>query len=184
MRVITISLSLLMSICFAPSAVANEFTAATVGKFIESLKSMNSISQKYGEPDQLGDISSLSEGLDKIQTPFSSAVTSLEGYAGYDEIQQVIAANGFSDISQWALFGDRVMQAYGALMVTDQQPEINAQMAQAMQELEGSGMSEAQKKMIADMMQSAGQVVSKFQDVPESDKAAVRPHLSALENLD
>lgn len=43
-------------------------------------------------------------------------------------------------------------------------------------------MSEAQKKMIQEMLQSAGQVLNSFQNVPDADKDAARPHISTLEN--
>ena len=165
------------------AAHATDFNAANVGKFIQSLSAMKTVSDKYGEPTQISDMS-IQESLGSIEAPFSTALESIQDYQGYDEMQEVIRTNGFDDTAQWALFGDRVMRAYAALKMADQKPQLDANMATAMKELEGSGMSDAQKKMIQEMMQSAGQVVNSFQNVPDADKDAVRPHLATLENLE
>ncbi|MGK0261366.1 MAG: hypothetical protein ACI96M_004826 [Candidatus Azotimanducaceae bacterium] len=164
------------------TAHATDFNSANVGKFIQTLSTMQTLSDKYGEPSHISDMS-IQERLGNIDAPFSSAVESIEGYQGYNEMADVIRTQGFGDTTEWALFGDRVMRAFAALKMSGQEPQLDAHMAKAMKELEGSGMSDAQKKMIQEMMQSAGKVVNSFQNVPDADKDAVRPHLSALENL-
>ena len=165
------------------TAHATDFNAANVSKFIQTLSAMQIVSDKYGEPTQFSDMS-IQERLGSIEAPFSTAIESIQDYQGYDEMQDVIRTNGFDGTAQWALFGDRAMRAYAALKMAGQKPQLDAHMATAMKELEGSGMSDAQKKMIQEMMQSAGTIVNSFQNVPDGDKDAVRPHLSTLENLE
>lgn len=117
------------------TAHATDFNAANVGKFIETLSAMQTVSDKYGEPTQFSDMS-IQERLGSIEAPFSTAVERIQGYRGYDEMQDVIRTNGFDDTTQWALFGDRVMRAYAALKMAGQKPQFDAQMAKAMKEMQ------------------------------------------------
>ena len=148
------------------------------------MQEMQNISDKYGTPPALGgEGDGIDERMARAQTPFSSAIGSIKGYEGYDEMLNVIDDNGFGDLTQWAAFGDRVMRAYGAEKMATEAPQVDAQMAEALKQLENSGLSEAQKKMMLEVMGSANHVMESFNDVPADDRAAVRPHINALDNM-
>jgi hypothetical protein len=82
---------------------------------------MQTLSDKYGEPSHISDMS-IQERLGNIDAPFSSAIESIEGYQGYNEMADVIRTQGFGDTTEWALFGDRVMRAFAALKMAGQKP--------------------------------------------------------------
>ncbi len=180
----TLIICLLSFLLFTPlPGHALAFNADTVATFIDTLTQMREISAKHGAPEDIGNMSDLNEQMARAQAPFSRAVESMQNYAGYKEMTRVIADKGFSDVNQWAAFGDRVMRAYGAIKLATEAPKVDAQMAQAMKELENSGLSDAQKKMMMEVMGSANKVMDSFKDVPESDRAAVKPHLQRLEGM-
>ncbi|MEQ8691034.1 MAG: hypothetical protein RIC89_09410 [Pseudomonadales bacterium] len=160
------------------------FNTSNVGKFISSLSEVQKVSDKYGHPDSLGgDGMDIKQSMARAQAPFSSSIPELQSYAGYDEVVTIIESSGFGDINQWAAFGDRVMRAYGAIKLASEAPDVNEQMAQARKQLENSGLTEAQKKMLLEVMGSANQVMDTFKDVPQADRAAVKPHVEKLDNL-
>ena len=184
-KTVLIGLSMLAGI----SAAAESLTSDMVGRFIESMNGMQEIADRYediGESNdgfnpRAMDKAAMDEIAQRAMTPFSSGLSEMQAHEGYGDLLDMIEEHGFDSAEQWAQVGDRVMRAYAALQMTAEMPNMNAEMAQAMKELESSGMSEEQKQMMRGMLQSSTQVVSAFNDVPEADKAAVKPHIAAIE---
>ena len=138
-------------------------------------------SMAAGQVSPMGAMGQATNKMERAQVPFSSALGSMQGHQAYNEILGVIRGNGFADADQWALIGDRVMKAYIGLRMEAQQPEYNAQIQQAMQQIQNSDMSAEQKQMMMQMMQGSSQAMANFQNVPDADKQAVKPHLAAIE---
>ena len=174
--------SLLLTLLQAAHA-AEQLTGSMVGQFIKTMNDLRQIAARYDEPDQLGEIGSMSEAMERAAAPFSSSLSTMREYQGYAEFESAISAAGFASIEQWAGVGDRVIIAYGAIKMSERAPDLDIQMAQAMQKLENSGMSEAQKQMMREMMQSSSRAVQAYTDAPQADKDAVMPFIAELEAM-
>lgn len=174
--------SLLLTL-LQPAHAAEQLTASMVGQFIKTMNDMRRIADKYDEPDQLGEIGSMDEAMERAAAPFSSSLVIMREYEGYPEFESAISAAGFASVEQWASVGDRVIRAYGAIKMSERAPDLDSQMARAMQQLEDSDMGEAQKQMMREMMQSSTRAVQAYTDAPQADKDAVLPYLAELEAM-
>jgi len=56
-------------------------------------------------------------------------------------------------------------------------------MKQALEQIEKSNMTEEQKEGMRQMMQSSIQMMNSYENASETDKAAVLPYMSVIENL-
>lgn len=167
-------------------AVAADLTSDMVGRFIQSMNGMQEIAAKYDdivEPNSAFEPRGMDDVAQRAMTPFSSSLAEMKAHEGYGDLLAMIRQHGFDSAEQWAQVGDRVMRAYAALTIAEEVPNMNAQLAQAMQELEDSDLSEEQKQMMRGMLQSSTVVVGAVNNVPDADKAAVRPHIGAIEAL-
>ncbi len=95
----------------------------------------------------------------------------------------VIKRHGFSDLDQWGTIADRIMRAFAANSMNTGLPQMDEQMQQALEQIEKSNMTDAQKDAMRQIMQSSSQMMDVYADVPETDKAAVLPFMSDLETL-
>jgi hypothetical protein len=75
------------------------------------------------------------------------------------------------------------MYAYAALQMQGKRPDMDAQMAKALKELEASDLPEEMKKKMRDAMTVSKGMVETMDDVPQADIDAVRPHLERFESL-
>ena len=107
----------------------------------------------------------------------------MQGHEAYDEILAVIERHGFSDLQQWASTGEQIIRAFAANSVETEMPQMDKQMRQALEEIEKSDLTDAQKDAMRQMMESSVQMVSSYTDVSGSDRAAVLPFMSAIETL-
>ena len=115
----------------------------------------------------------------------SRAVERLTGTSEAAVAEDIVAKHGFGSLDRWGEIGDQVMQAYVALNMegedmAGQRAEMEAARAQIMA---SSDMSDAQKKMMLDMLGSANAMVEQAGQADPDDIAAVRPHLGRMERM-
>jgi hypothetical protein len=122
------------------------------------------------------------ENMERAQAPFGSVMSQLQGHQAYNEILGIIRRYGFADENEWAMVGDRTIRTYTAMRMEKENPEIDAQMQEAIQQIGNSNMSEEQKQQMLQMMQGYTQAISDYGgEVSEADKDAVMPHIAAID---
>ena len=94
----------------------------------------------------------------------------------------VVRDNGFGSLEQFAGIADRIVRSYVALELGQQAPNMSAQLEQAIQQIKQSGLPPAQQQKMIEMVRNSQRNVTVYSDAPEADKAAVRPHLGAIDN--
>ena len=167
----------------ALAQTSGPLTSDLIEGFIVSVRDLQEVGKKYDGEGLMNPNMSLDEGMERAAAPFSAAIAQIQGHEAYGEMRAVIERHGFSDVQQWALTGDRVMKAFVANKMGAEMPQMDAQMKQALEQIENSNMSAAQKETMLQMMQSSVQMMGAYADVPEADKAAVAPFMSTLESL-
>ena len=166
---------------FAQTPVS--LTAQNIGGFIDSVRDLQEISTKYGAEKIVNPDISDGGSMTGAASPFSTAIAQMQGQQAYDEMLAVIKRHGFSDLDQWGTIADRIMRAFAANSMNTGLPQMDEQMQQALEQIEKSNMTDAQKDAMRQFMQSSSQMMDVYADVPETDKAAVLPFMSNLETL-
>ena len=174
-----------LSLLWTVGVHAADLTSEQVGRFLAAIEDLQVVSEEHNLSDQVvPGAGSLSNIMERASQPFTSSLAEIEGKDGYDEMVDVVEQHGFQGASDWAAVGDQVFRAYAALKMAEQEPELDSKMAEALAQLESSTMPEAQKEMMREMLKASSQFLAVYADVSEADKAAVRPHVSALESLE
>jgi len=115
--------------------------------------------------------------------PHRRAVMALQREAAADhrELTGIVQQQGFTSPDSWALVGDRVVLAYGAIKAEAESPEI-LQLAQQLQGLDPQLL----QLMPADQraqMQQALVIAQALSRVPDADKHNVRPYIARLDRV-
>ncbi len=99
------------------------------------------------------------------------------------KVRSLLERYGFS-AQDWGSIGTRIIQAYSALLMGEQAPEMDSQMQQQMRELENNPhLSDQQKQMFRQQMQAATGMMRQMKDAPEADVAAVRSNRTRLDTV-
>ena len=162
---------------------AELLTPQNIEGYIDSVRDLQGISKKYGaEKIVIPDISS-GGSMAGAASPFSMAIAQMQGQQVYNEMLEVIKRHGFSDLDIWGTTADRIMRAFAANSMKTELPQMDEQMQQALEQIEKSNMTDAQKDAMRQIMQSSSQMMDVYANVPETDKAAVLPFMSDLETM-
>jgi hypothetical protein len=182
-RIIAIALS---AFAFCPSAIAqtpDSLTPEIVQGFVDSIHDLREISKRYNAEEIMSPTASGDKTMAQTATPFSTAITTIQGHQAFNEMQATILKHGFSDMQSWGAIGDRIMKAFAANGMDSEMPQMDEQMKQALEQIESSDLTEKQKENMRQMMQSSMQLMNSYVNAPETDKAAVLPYMSVIENL-
>ncbi|MCH8552970.1 MAG: hypothetical protein LAT62_13615 [Natronospirillum sp.] len=106
----------------------------------------------------------------------------------HDGMQDIITSNGFSDGDEWASTGARIVNAYGAVVMeeddagsySEMQEQMEAQLAQLEQD---PNITEEQMGMIREQMDNALAMMQRMSEAPDADKQAVRDNRARLDEL-
>ncbi len=162
---------------------AGNLTRQNIEGYLDSIRDIQKISKKYNTEEIVSPSVSAGESMTQGNDPFSTAITQMQGHKAYDEMLAVIERHGFSDIQQWGTTGERIMSAFAANSVETEMPAMDKQMKQALEEIEKSDLTDAQKDSMRQMMESSLQMMNSYTDASASDRAAVLPFMSAIEAL-
>ena len=182
-RIIAIAVS---TFVFCPPVSAqtpDSLTPEIVQGFVDSIQDLREISKRYNADEIMSPTASGDKTMAQTATPFSTAITRMRGHQAFNEMQATILKHGFSDMQSWGAIGDRIMKAFAANSMDTEMPQMDEQMKQALEQIESSDMTEEQKENMRQMMQSSMQMMNSYENVPETDKAAVLPYMSVIENL-
>lgn len=184
-RALSLCLAMALTLLFTTSPVAaDSLTDEKVRAFISTLQEAETLEGDFdqlneempgsGNPSEMPDFSSI----------FSDSVTKMRGHEAYNRMEDIVEDNGFDSMEEWGATGDRVFQAWMAIEMENQHPEMVREMAGAMDEINNNPhLTEAQKEQMRAMMGSATSALESASKAPEADKQAVRPHMEALESV-
>ncbi|EON92247.1 hypothetical protein MARLIPOL_11511 [Marinobacter lipolyticus SM19] len=179
---LSLCLTLVVTLLFTTSTLAaDRLTNEKVRAFISTLQEAETLDDDFdqlneqmpgsGNPSEMPDFSSI----------FSDSVNQMRGHEAYNRMEGIVKENGFDSMEEWGATGDRVFQAWMAIEMEDQHPQMARKMAAAMDEINNNpNLSEAQKEQMRAMMGGATAAMESARQAPESDKQAVRPHMQAL----
>ena len=182
-RVIAIAVS---AFVFCPTVTAqtpDSLTPEIVQGFVDSIQDLREISKRYNADEIMSPAASGDKTMAQTATPFSTAITRMQGHHAFNEMQATILKHGFSDMQSWGAIGDRIMKAFTANSMETEMPQMDEQMKQALEQIDKSNMTEEQKEGMRQTMQSSMQMMNSYENVSETDKAAVLPYMSEIENL-
>ena len=162
---------------------AELLTPQNIEGYIDSIRDLQEISNKYGAEKLVSPDISSGGSMAGAASPFSMAIAQMQGQQVYNEMLKVIKRHGFSDLDIWGTTADRIMRAFAANSMKTELPQMDEQMQQALEQIEKSNMTDEQKDAMRQIMQSSRQMMDIYADVPETDKAAVLPFMSAIEAL-
>ena len=182
-RVIIIVVTSLLFTVSAFAQTGAPLTPQNVKGFIDSVRNIQEISKKYGAEKIVNPDISTGGSMAGAASPFSTAIAQMQGQQAYNEMLEVIKRHGFSDLDQWGTTADRIMRAFAANSMKTGLPQMDEQMQQALEEIDKSNMTDAQKDAMRQLMQSSRQMMDVYADVSEADKAAVLPFMPAIETL-
>jgi hypothetical protein len=182
-RIITIAVSVFIFCPTVNAQTSDSLTPEIVQGFINSIQDLREVSKRYNADEIMSPTASGDKTTAQSATPFSTAITRMQGHHAFNEMQETILKHGFSDVQSWGAIGDRVMKAFAANSIETEVPQMDEQMKQALEQIEKSNMTEEQKEGMRQMMQSSIQMMNSYENVPETDKAVVLPYMSVIENL-
>lgn len=181
-----------LTLCFlAAPAHAQTLNSSTIEPFIASLIELQTVLEESGEgtPDETFEDE---DGSDTDPTKaFTSLAEELDNHPPTkDKVSSMVKRHGFSSLAEWAQTGDRIYTAYMAINMGDQ-PEMDGMMDEnAIEDYMtsvGDVMSDARKKEIRAMMESAMKSNEAINNAPSEDIEAVRPYadkITAINEMD
>ncbi len=167
---LTAALLLLVSPAFA-----GDLDSQTVNNWADSMQELEEWGDRQGEMDD--DYTDVDDPGD-----FQSALSRM---AEQDrEIERIIERHGFSDGAEWAETGSRIFNAYLAVEVREQEPEMQREFQQQIEEIEANPhLSDEQKQQMRSQMEQMMGMMGEIFTAPEADMAAVEANKSRLDEL-
>lgn len=104
-----------------------------------------------------------------------------ESVDDYSELSRIVRQYGFTSAESWALIGDRVVLAYGAIKAEAESPEILL-LAQQMQNMNPQ-MLQLMPPELRVQMEQAVSIARTLAQVSTADKTSVRPYVGKLDQL-
>ncbi len=172
-----IAIAVTFAFAVAPALAAGPLTEDEVQRFVKTLAPVHEMGarlEKNGTLERFADREPL---IGKEFSPYSTAVANLKAKAPAEHqvLAGIIRPHGFST-DEWGAVGDRVMTAYMALRMEEENPN-------AMKQMNGVDPSmlaqmppamRSQMERVMAMMETVGKT-------PAADKAAVKPMMKAIE---
>lgn len=184
-RALSLCLTVALSLLFAASgAVADSLTDEKVRAFISTLEEAETLEDDFNQLNEEQPGSGNPSDMPDFSSIFSDSVNKMRGHEAYDRMEDIVEDNGFDSMEEWGATGDRVFQAWMAIEMESQHPQMAREMAGAMDEINNNpNLSEAQKEQMRSMMSGATAAMENARQAPEADKQAVRPHIQSLRSV-
>lgn len=175
-----------LTLAIAPEAVAADATAAPlreadVERFVGTLDDVAAFGKKLeaaGKDDLLN--RQEQPTADAPFAPYSTGVSELKAQypADHAELAGILKSHGFAP-AEWGAVGDRVIIAYIALKIAEENPEA-LDMADQMAALDPAMLAQMPPQMKAQMDRMKA-MVETVRRAPDADKKAVAPSKAALD---
>ncbi|MGO1119864.1 hypothetical protein ACTL6U_14215 [Rhodovibrionaceae bacterium A322] len=171
------ALSLAFLLLFSPLVSAQELTAAKIEGFLDSLPQVEALGLEVDEGEGMSALPRVMQG-----EPFTAGVEIMRNAGQLDELQDIIARQGFSDLNDWSNTGDRIFRAAVAIEIPAQLTEMDAQLEIAKaQIMEAESLTQAQKD---EMLSAFSRMRDALQNIVDqadpADISAVEPYMPRL----
>ncbi len=128
----------------------------------------------------------LKKEVDKDNAYNFEEMTQLKAYTKSQAMQNkylnILKKHEFADPNEWRETVMRVFNAYGAYKMRLQSPGMDAQIQQAMAQIESNpSLTDQQKQQMLQMMQQSTQSVRAFVDASSDDVEAVKPFVAEID---
>ncbi len=177
MKTITRYSTLLVLLLLAGTVSAQQaLDRATVNRWADSMLEI----QRWADaqPDSMFD-----DDFDD-EDPFNFEASLARSVQQYGEVRRIVNRHGFSNGDQWASVGSRIMNAYFAIQMELESPEMNREMQEALREIDASPhLTPEQKAMMRAQIQQGMQMVEQMASAPPADIAAVRANKAKLDQV-
>ena len=182
-----------LAVLVSTTGTASAQTADSVGPltnkhidmFADAMRSLKAWSDEYTEQGEALSERLKAQGAD--QTAYLNAYREWWGASGdpRDEVAAIIKKSGFSSMEAYREVSERIMRAYGAIVITDQQGDAQQSMDNIMQGLAANPNLSAEQK--AQMQAAVDEAKSRMQEyhdsVPPADRRITERHLPMLKEL-
>ena len=156
-------------------AFAQELDRSTVNRWAASMEELESWGDRQGDLD---------EDYTRAEDPtdFQSALSRI---AQQDrEIQGIIERHGFTDSGEWAAVGAKIFNAYMALQMREQEPDMQREFQQQLDAIdENPHISDEQRQQLRAQMEAMMSMMSGMFTAPEADITAVEANRARLDQL-
>ncbi len=151
--------------------------------FMNAMKPLQELGEKYNFENDDQMLAANSNMADF--SPMSNSLEVIKSHEAYGEFKKVIRAAGFSDATEWANIGDRVMKAYMSLKMTEQMtPEKMQEMQKNIEEIKKNEyLSSEMKERILNSLGLALSMGGNMSEEDKADRKALRPYLAKLDRL-
>lgn len=103
----------------------------------------------------------------------------------YDEAEALVKKYGFDSPEQFSDISLQLISAMASIKMAGEDSvslaELQKEMESSKAQLEASPLPAAQKQAMLNQMQQAQKMYERMQNVPEADKAAVKPYMEQIE---
>lgn len=177
----------LLSLALSLPAIAVEVTDKSVQKWLQSYSAVTAWAKTKDEKE----LKFLEEKQNKrepdLTNLFSTAMKDMKGHKYYGELSGVLKNNGFSDPSEWAQLGDRIMAATMAVEMDKHEAasgQSRTQMKQAMEAMMNNpNVTPEQKAQMQQMMGLGNQMVDMADKVPAQDKEVIKRNAAQIKQV-
>lgn len=157
-------LPLLLFLCLATAQAAGLTEAQVLGT-IGALKELEATFGQSGKDD----------------APQTDIGAFARSQSDMDKAMAILRRHGFETVEAWTQVAQRVVNAYIAVKMADQQPDVEAEMARARAEIEASDMSPEQKQQMLAMMEQSMASMRSMSNASDEDVATVQRVLPELD---
>lgn len=174
-----------LTLAIAPEAVAADAAAAPlreadVERFVGTLDDVAAFGKKLEAAGKDDLLNRQEQPTDAPFAPYSTGVSELKAQypADHAELAGILKTHGFAP-AEWGAVGDRVIIAYIALKIAEENPEA-LEMADQMASLDPAMLAQMPPQMKAQMDRMKA-MVETVRRAPDADKKAVAPSKAALD---
>ena len=162
------------------ASFANAEQALTSQQIQQWLKSADSIQQWADKHEDLLEEDENEEV--NIDESFSAEflIAQVKEAGLYDEAKNIVQDNGYDSLEEWTNIQIKIMKTMMALEMEKEKGKTDEMMAQLEAFKNNPSIPAEQKEMMTNMMQSGLQMMEKLSNVPDADKAALKPFLSQV----
>lgn len=174
------------SLFWAGAAAADSLSGSDIENFIDSLVELNSMEDEFAdlELDMERQADENEVNMPDFEHLISGSISKIEDHPSFDKFRDVIEDNGFDSPDEWGETGDRIFRAWMAIEMESQSATVNADIAEALKEIDSNPhMTQAQKDQMKAMMSGAMSAMEQASNAPAEDIEALRPHLGRLREV-
>lgn len=180
----TFSFMFLFLLALPLGAQASTLGQTAIEAYIDSLELVRQLGERLQSEGKHGFLErEITPRNGELFDPHTRGVKALqrESADDYSELGRIVRQYGFTSAESWALTGDRVVLAYGAIKAEAESPEI-LQLAQQMQRMDPQMLQLVPPEM-RQQMEQAVSIARTLAQVPAADKRSVRPYTAQLDRV-